>query len=197
MIHSPYPLILASSSSFRQHQLAKLKIPFQIAIPEFDETPIPQELPIDMAIRLAEGKARSVMQNFPHALIIGADQVAECRGQILGKPLSLDKAILMLQQCSGQKMIFYSALTLLNTDTQTCHRYIDKTTVTMRQLTKQQIMCYLKHEPDALYCAGSAKSEGLGALLIERIDSQDPNALIGLPIFQLINFLLKEGCSLL
>lgn len=131
------------------------------------------------------------------ALIIGADQVAYCNGKQLGKPMSVAKAQQMLKELSGQRIEFYSALCLLNTATGKLHNHVDHTTVTMRVLSAEQISRYLEREPDAIYCAGAAKSEGLGAALLTRIDSTDPNALIGLPLFRLVDFLNTEGVHLL
>ncbi len=191
------PLILGSSSVFRQQQLDRLGLPFQTARPDFDETPQAGEHPADTALRLAVGKARSLSPAFPQALIIGADQVAFCRHRQLGKPMDVAKAQQMLTELSGQRIEFYSALCLLNTATNKLHTHVDTTTVTMRTLSSRQIDRYLSREPDAVYCAGAAKSEGLGAALLERIDSSDPNALIGLPIFRLIDFLQAEGIDIL
>lgn len=190
------PIILGSSSLFRQQQLRTLNLPFQATNPQFDETPLPGESAPDTAVRLAEGKARSLTTQFPNALIIGADQVAWCHHQQLGKPLTIAKAQQMLRQLSGQSVQFFSALVLLNSAENRIHRHVDVTTVTMRPLTEAQIDRYLRIEPDALHCAGAAKSEGLGALLIQCIDSTDPHALIGLPIFRLVDFLSAEGVTL-
>lgn len=191
------PLVLGSSSVFRQQQLRQLCLPFQAACPVFDEAPLPGEAAADTALRLAEGKARSLAARFADALIIGADQVASCDGVQLGKPQTVAKAQQMLRQMSGREVVFYSALVLLNVAEQRLHRHVDITRVTMRPLADAQIAHYLALEPDALHCAGAAKSEGLGALLIERIDSSDPHALIGLPLFKLVDFLLAEGQVLL
>ncbi|MDO5638523.1 MAG: nucleoside triphosphate pyrophosphatase [Neisseria sp.] len=191
------PLILGSSSVFRQQQLRTLGLPFQTASPDFDETPIRGESAETTALRLAVGKARSLVARFPHALIIGADQVACCNGQQLGKPMSVAKAQQMLAELSGQTIEFYSAVCLLNTASDGLHSHVDHTVVTMRSLSSGQIRRYLEREPDAVYCAGAAKSEGLGAALLQRIDSSDPNALIGLPIFRLIDFLQAEGLAIL
>ena len=186
-------LILGSTSRFRQQQLQLLQVPFQAAAPQFDEAPLPNEAAPDTALRLAEGKARSLAAAYPDALIIGADQVAWCGERQLGKPQTVAKAQQMLAETSGQTLVFYSALVLLNTRNGRCQRHVDVTTVTMRRLTEAQISRYLALEPDAVHCAGGAKSEGLGAVLIERIDSSDPHALIGLPMFKLVDFLQAEG----
>ena len=191
------PIVLASSSLFRQQQLAKLGLQFDTAAPDCDEMPLPGEVPRQTAERLAEAKARALVACFPQHLIIGADQVACCNGQQLGKPMDVAKAQQMLAETAGQELHFYSALCVLNTFSGSLHRHVDTTTVKMRPLTAQQIARYLEREPDAVYCAGGAKSEGLGGALIERIDSSDPNALIGLPIFRLIDFLQAEGVAVL
>lgn len=190
-------IILASTSVTRKAQLEKLGIPFSTQSPICDETPIIGEFASETALRLAQSKAQSLRSQNPNTLIIGADQVALLNGIQLGKPMSVGLARVMLANMSGQTIEFYSALSLLNTDTRTIHTHVDLTCVTLRSLTKEQIDRYLEKEPDAIYCAGAAKSEGLGASLIERIDSVDPNALLGLPIFKLVEFLQKEGISVL
>ena len=191
------PLILASSSVFRRAQLEKLGIPFESAVPDFDETPADGEHAQDTALRLATGKARSLAARFPRALIIGADQVAYCNDRQLGKPMSVANAQQMLAELSGQRIEFFSAVCLLNTISDRLYTHVDHTVVTMRTLSSTQIRRYLEREPDAIYCAGAAKSEGLGAALLQRIDSSDPNALIGLPIFRLLDFLAAEGVEIL
>ncbi|MDO4998405.1 MAG: nucleoside triphosphate pyrophosphatase [Neisseria sp.] len=191
------PLILGSSSVFRQQQLSRLDLPFHVAKPDFDETPQAGETAADTALRLAIGKARSLQTAFPAALIIGADQVAFCQNRQLGKPMSVAKAQQMLQEMSGQTLHFYSALCVFNSQTGAIHSHVDITQVKMRVLSETQIANYLAREPDAIYCAGAAKSEGLGMALIERIDSSDPNALIGLPMLRLIDFLSAEGVDIL
>ncbi|KLT72702.1 septum formation inhibitor Maf [Neisseria arctica] len=187
------PIILGSTSIFRRQQLETLGLYFEIAKPECDETPLSGETPETTALRLAKNKAYSLAGKFPKALIIGADQVAYCNGRQLGKPMSVAKAQQMLKELSGQHIDFYSALCLLNTATGKLHSYVDHTTVTMRVLSSEQISRYLEREPDAIYCAGAAKSEGLGAALLSRIETTDPNALIGLPLFRLVDFLNTEG----
>lgn len=191
------PIILGSSSVFRRQQLERLGLPFQTAAPDFDETPIPGETAAETALRLAVGKARSLADRFPAALIIGADQVAWCGGRQLGKPMSVANAQQMLTELSGQRIEFYSAICLLNSFSDGLQCHVDTTVVTMRQLSAEQISRYLAREPDALYCAGAAKSEGLGSTLLEKVESSDPNALIGLPLFRLIDFLQREGVSLI
>ncbi|HFC8543359.1 Maf family protein [Neisseria weaveri] len=196
-MNTQLPLILGSSSVFRQQQLARLGLDFQTASPDCDETPLPNESAEETALRLAVGKAQSLAARFPQALIIGADQVAWCHNRQLGKPMDVAKAQQMLQELSGNDIEFYSALCLLNTATGRMHTHVDKTVVRMRALTHKQMTAYLQREPDAVYCAGAAKSEGLGAALLQHIHSSDPNALIGLPIFRLIDFLQQEGVDIL
>ncbi|MCP1659921.1 Maf family protein [Neisseria perflava] len=191
------PLVLGSSSVFRHAQLERLGVAFQTASPDFDETPVAGESAEQTALRLASGKAQSLAAQFPRALIIGADQVAWCNNQQLGKPMSVAKAQQMLAELSGQRIEFCSAIVLLNTVSGHLQQHVDKTVVTMRTLSAEQIRRYLEREPDAVYCAGAAKSEGLGAALLEKIDSSDPNALIGLPVFRLIDFLKNEGVAVL
>lgn len=191
------PLVLGSGSVFRKSQLAHLGLAFQTATPDFDETPVAGESAHDTALRLAAGKAQSLAPRFPDALIIGADQVAWCNQRQLGKPMNVADAQQMLAGLSGKRIEFYSAIVLLNTASGHMQQHVDYTAVTMRELTDAQIRRYLEREPDAVYCAGAAKSEGLGAALLERIDSTDPNALIGLPIFKLVEFLHNEGLEIL
>ncbi|RPD86779.1 septum formation protein Maf [Neisseria weixii] len=191
------PLILGSRSVFRREQLVRLGLVFQTASPDIDETPIEGEHAQSTALRLAAGKARSLVAQFPNALIIGADQVAWCNQCQLGKPMNVANAQQMLTALSGKRIEFYSAIVLLNTVSGRMQQHVDHTVVTMRELTEMQIRRYLEREPDAVYCAGAAKSEGLGAALLAKIDSTDPNALIGLPIFRLIDFLNNEGVEVL
>ena len=187
------PVILGSSSVFRAQQLERLGVGFTVAKPVFDETPLAEESAADTALRLAVGKAQSLAVRFPAHLIIGADQVAFCNGEQLGKPMDAANAQRMLERLSGRRILFYSALCLLNTRSGSLKTHVDETTVQMRTLSAVQIARYLAREPDAVYCAGAAKSEGLGAALLERIVSSDPNALIGLPVFKLVEFLQDEG----
>lgn len=190
-------VILASTSVFRQQQLRTLGVPFETAKPDFDETPLPNEIPQDTAHRLAEGKARSLSARFPAHLIIGADQVAFCNGRQLGKPMNAANARAMLAELSGRRIVFYSALCLLDTASGYLKSHVDTTIVQMRRLNDEQIDRYLEREPDAVYCAGAAKSEGLGAALLQRVDSSDPHALIGLPVFKLVDFLTEAGVRII
>jgi septum formation protein len=190
-------IILASTSRYRQEIIARLGLPFTAVPPVCDETPLPGESALDTAVRLARSKARSLAANYPNALIIGSDQVALLDGQQIGKPGSFENGVAMLQWMSGRTVVFHSALALYNTASGRLQETVGITRVTLRQLTEQQIRNYLTREPDALHCAGSAKSEGLGGALLEKVESDDPNALIGVPLFQLISMLNAEGVEIL
>jgi septum formation protein len=190
-------IILASTSRYRQEIIARLGLPFTAVPPVCDETPLPGESALDTAVLLARSKAQSLAADYPDALIIGSDQVALLDGQQIGKPGSFDKGVAMLQWMSGRTVVFHSALALYNTASGRLQETVGITRVTLRQLTEQQIRNYLTREPDALHCAGSAKSEGLGGALLEKVESDDPNALIGVPLFQLISMLNAEGVEIL
>ncbi|MDF0606021.1 Maf family nucleotide pyrophosphatase [Neisseriaceae bacterium TC5R-5] len=196
---APHPLsiVLASTSPYRQEMLTRLNLPFVTAAPNCDETPLEHESALATAQRLARGKAQSLASEYPQALIIGCDQVALLDGQQIGKPRSLEHAVQMLQWMSGRTVIFHSALALYNSGSGRWQESVASSHVTFRQLSEAQIRYYLEHEPDALHCAGSAKSEGLGGALLAKVEADDPNALIGLPLFQLVDMLSKEGVDIL
>ena len=186
------PLVLASASIYRSELLRRLQIPFQIAVPDIDETPLPSENAMQTARRLALGKARAVAIRYPDALIIGSDQVAVLGEQRLGKPLTHENAVRQLQAMRGHSVIFYTALTLLNTRSNEAQTDVAENCVTFRQFSDDEIESYLlKEQP--YHCAGSAKAEGLGIALISRMEGDDPNALIGLPLIQLVSMLRKQG----
>jgi septum formation protein len=185
-------LILASSSKFRREVLRKLEIPFNSISPKVDETPLPDEKPFQTALRLSQDKARKIGKKHPHALIIGCDQVATLDGVQLGKPLNHTNATKQLQLMRGREVTFHSALCLYNATTGNMQADVVPYLVRFRQLTDEQIERYLtKDQP--YDCAGSAKSEGLGIVLIERMVGEDPNALIGLPLIKLVTMLQNEG----
>ncbi|WP_028461025.1 Maf family protein [Nitrosomonas cryotolerans] len=188
-------LILGSSSIYRQELLRRLEIPFVTASPEIDETPLPSEIPERTAVRLAETKARAVARTYTDALIIGADQVAVLDGIRLGKPLSHANATKQLQFMRGKKVVFYTALSLLNSRSDYMQTRVVPYYVKFRQLSDQQIENYLTRE-QPYHCAGSAKSEGLGIVLIESMTGDDPNALIGLPLIALVGMLAQEGIDI-
>jgi len=188
-------IILASSSVYRKELLQRLQIPFETLSPHVDETPLPSELAQDTALRLAELKTRTVAKIYPQALIIGSDQVALLDSIYLGKPMNHDNAVMQLRSMSGRKVIFYTALCLLNSATNRLQSRLIAYQIKFRQLSDQQIENYLlKEQP--YHCAGSAKSEGLGIALIESMHGEDPNALIGLPLIALVDMLTEEGVEL-
>jgi septum formation protein len=189
-------LILASSSEFRRELLQKLEIPFRSISPRVDETPLDGEKPHETALRLAQVKARKIGDEYPHALVIGCDQVATLDGEQLGKPLNHINATKQLQKMRGREVTFHSALCLYNAATSNMQAEVVPYLVRFRNLTDEQIENYLNKE-QPYQCAGSAKSEGLGIALIERMIGEDPNALIGLPLIKLINMLQNENISVL
>ena len=188
------PLVLASTSPFRRELLARLGLPFQVANPETDESPLPGETPEALALRLSEAKARAVASRFPGALIIGSDQVAVCEGEIFGKPGNHARAVQQLQRLRGRTVNFFTGLCLLDTRDQQAHLRGIPTLVTLRNLSDAEIEAYLQREP-AYNCAGAAKSEGLGIALIARLEGSDPNALVGLPLIALCAMLRQAGMN--
>lgn len=185
-------LILASTSPYRRELLTRLKMPFEVCSPEVDETPLAAEAPEQTAYRLAIAKAKAPAKDFPDALIIGSDQVATLDGLQLGKPHTHDNAVKQLSMMRGRSVVFHTALCLYNSRTGNTHARTIPFTVHFRKLSDAQIEHYLvKEQP--YNCAGSAKSEGLGIALIEKMSGDDPNALIGLPLIALIEMLEKEG----
>lgn len=190
------PLVLASTSIYRSQLLSTLQIPFQTASPNVDETPLPGETAQQTSIRLSQLKAQAVAQHYPDALIIGSDQVALLKGQQLGKPMTHENAVRQLRAMRGNTVTFYTALTLLNSRDGTMQSELSETQVDYRQLSDEEIERYLNKE-QPYHCAGSAKTEGLGIALISRIQGEDPNALIGLPLINLIRMLTKQCISVL
>ena len=189
-------LILASSSEYRRQLLQKLLIPFNSISPKIDETAQTGEKPHQTALRLAQAKAKKIAAEYPHALVIGCDQVATLDGEQLGKPLNHNNATTQLQMMRGREVTFHSALCLYNAATGNMQAEIVPYLVRFRPLTDEQIENYLTKE-QPYHCAGSAKSEGLGIALMERMIGEDPNALIGLPLIKLISMLNNEGVSVI
>lgn len=189
-------LILASSSIYRRELLTHLQIPFSCISPDVDETPLPNELPQQTALRLAQEKAKKVGATYTDALIIGCDQVATLDNQQLGKPLNHDNATRQLRMMRGREVTFHSALCLYNANTGNMQAEVVPYVVKFRNLTDAQIESYLlKEQP--YHCAGSAKSEGLGIAIIEKMIGEDPNALIGLPMIALVTMLQNEGLAVI
>ena len=188
------PLILASTSPFRRELLQRLGIDFSTAAPDIDESAHPGEKPSELVRRLSEAKARAIGAS-RQGLIIGSDQVATTGDDILGKPGSHEKAVEQLQYLSGKSVCFYTGLCLLNTETDTARVEVVPYTVLFRQLDDSQIENYLRAD-EPYNCAGSFKSEGLGITLFERMQGDDPSALIGLPLIQLTTLLREAGITL-
>lgn len=189
-------LVLASTSPFRRELLTRLGIPFEVAAPEVDETPLPGETPDATAQRLSLSKARAVAERFPDALIIGSDQVALLDGVQLGKPGSHEKAVEQLRSMRGKTLEFHTALTLLNARTGSVQTANVPVRLVMRSYTDAQIEAYLKKD-QPYNCCGSARSESLGIALIARYETEDPNALVGLPLIRLTEMLANEGLDVL
>ena len=184
------PLILASTSVYRRELLQRLRIPFEVISPKVDETPLAGESTLDLALRLANAKAAAVAKEHPHAWVIGSDQVADLCGAAIGKPGNFERALAQLQLMRGQTVTFYTALCLMKSDVQTTLNV--PTEVTFRKLPDDVLESYLLAE-EPYDCAGSAKSEGLGISLLESIKSDDPTALIGLPLIALTGLLRDAG----
>jgi septum formation protein len=189
-------LILASTSRYRRELLSRLHIPFEVVSPDVDETPLSNETPSATALRLSVLKAQAAASQFPDALIIGSDQVLMLDSEQLGKPGNYENAFAQLKKMQGRAMVFHTALTLLNSKTGRTQTRDVPTVVHIRKLTDAQIEAYLKKE-QPYDCAGAAKSESLGIALMERMDSPDPTALIGLPLMTLTEMLMNEGVDVL
>lgn len=190
------PIVLASTSVYRSQLLSTLQLQFQTASPNIDETPAVGESAKQTALRLSRQKAQAVAQHFPNALIIGSDQVALLAEQQLGKPLTHDNAVRQLRAMRGRTVDFFTAVSLLNAQTNVMQTAVAETKVSFRNLSDEEIERYLRKE-QPYHCAGSAKSEGLGIALIKRIEGDDPNALIGLPLIVLVDMLKKQGVDIL
>ena len=196
----PPRLILASSSRYRRELLERLRVPFDVVVPAVDETPQPGETPEATALRLSEAKARAVAARLPageHALlVIGSDQVATYDGLQIGKPGSHDKALAQLQAMRGREVLFHSALCLFDSRDNSAQTLDVVTTVRFRNLPDVKLDAYLRAETP-YDVAGSAKSEGLRIALLDAIESDDPTALVGLPLIALSRMLLAAGFPLL
>lgn len=191
-------LVLASTSAPRKALLSRLELPFVCVAPEIDETPLPGEGVVDLVGRLSQAKAQSplVLAQYSDALVIGCDQLAECGEQILGKPLNYGRAFEQLSLCSGTSVTFHSGLCLFNTATGACQVVVEPTVVVYRVLSEVEIKAYLERARP-YQCAGAMLSEGLAVGLVERIESADPNALMGLPLIKLAGLLRNQGVNLI
>ena len=189
-------LVLGSTSRYRRELLQRLQIPFEVAAPDVDETPQAGETPRALAQRLAQAKAMAVARLFPHAVVIGSDQVADLKGMPLGKPGAHEKAVAQLRQMRGQTVVFQTAVSVVCLESGFEQNSLAAVKVTFRDLTDNEIENYLRAE-QPYDCAGSAKSEGLGIALLASIDSDDPTALVGLPLIRTCQMIRAAGIPLL
>ena len=192
---APRALVLGSTSRYRSELMSRLGLPFTVDAPQVDETPRPDESPRALAWRLAEAKAREVARRHPTAIVIGADQVADLDGEPLGKPGTHERARAQLQRMRGHSVIFQTALSVVCTATDFAQTDLAAVEVRFRALTDDEIERYLRAE-QPYDCAGSAKSEGLGITLLDAIHSDDPTALVGLPLIRTARLLRAAGLTL-
>ena len=188
-------LILGSTSPYRRELLERLRLPFEVQRPEVDETPMNGETPVALAQRLAMAKAQAVAQRFPQAIVIGSDQVADLHGEPLGKPGTHANAVAQLQRMRGQTVVFQTAVAVVCKATGFAQCELAQVKVVFRDFSDESMQSYL-HAEQPYDCAGSAKSEGLGIVLLARIDNQDPTALVGLPLLLTCRLLRAAGMPL-
>jgi len=196
MLTLPPPLILGSTSRYRRELLERLRLPFLVEAPQVDETPLPGEAPAALAQRLALAKARAVATLHPRAVVIGSDQVADLDGRPLGKPGNHERAVAQLRLLSGRQAIFHTAVAVVRADTSFEEVALAPVTVRFRALSAEEIEHYLRLE-EPYDCAGSAKCETLGIALLEAIESDDPTALVGLPLIRTCRMLREAGIDVL
>jgi len=189
-------LVLGSSSSYRRTLLERLRLPFEVAVPRVGEELIAGETLASAALRLAEDKARAAASAYRNALVIGCDQIANCEGFALGKPGTRERAIAQLARMSGRTVVFHTGVALVDAASGRCSRRLVDVVSTFRRLTHDEIVAYVDRE-EPFDCAGSVRSEALGIALFEKITSDDPTALIGLPLIALTDLLRAEGVSVL
>lgn len=189
-------LILGSSSPFRAALLQKIGLEFITASPDIDETQLDNEQPEELVQRLSEQKAKKIAESYPNALIIGSDQVAVLNGNVLGKPGNHENAMAQLMAASGNTVQFLTGLALFNSQSGHMQSLVEPFEVSFKALSEQQIDFYLRQE-QPYQCAGSFKSEGFGISLFSKLNGDDPNSLIGLPLIKLINMLKVEGIDVL
>ena len=185
-------LVLASTSQYRRRLLERLRLPFDVVAPGVDETPAPGETPAQLTLRLAIAKARAVGSGHPEALVIGSDQVAVLDGEALSKPETHERAVAQLQRMRGRRVEFLTALAVHCEATAKTVSRVVRYAVEFRSFTDRQLEDYLRTE-QPYDCAGSAKADGLGIALIRRMEGDDPNALIGLPLIALVELLAEHG----
>lgn len=190
------PLVLGSTSPYRRELLGRLGLPFEVAAPGVDEAALPGERPAQTALRLAEAKARAVAARYGDALVIGSDQVADCDGTPVGKPGDRQRAIAQLRRLSGRTVVFHTGVALVDARSGRCRSDLVDVASTFRVLDDADIAAYLDREAP-WDCAGSVRSEGIGIALFERIASDDPTALVGLPLIAVARMLRAEGVDVL
>lgn len=188
----PPTLILASSSRYRRELLERLHLPFEVMAPEVDESSLPQETPPALALRLALAKARAVAAQRPDAIVIGSDQVADLQGDAIGKPGSHERAVLQLRRMRGQQVWFHTAVAVVRANDGFEQAALSRVSVVFRKLCDAEIENYLRIE-QPYDCAGSAKCETLGIALLSAIESDDPTALVGLPLIRTCELLRLAG----
>ncbi|MBK1688184.1 Maf family nucleotide pyrophosphatase [Rubrivivax gelatinosus] len=186
------PLILGSTSRYRRELLERLRLPFSVVAPQVDETPNPGETPAALALRLALAKAQAVAAAHPQAIVIGSDQVADLGGEPIGKPGTHERALGQLRRMSGNEVVFQTAVAVARADTGFARVLLAPVRVRFRALGDDEIERYLNAERP-YDCAGSAKSEGLGIALLDAIESDDPTALVGLPLIRTCALLREAG----
>lgn len=189
-------LVLASSSTYRHALLKKLQIDFLTDIPDVDETPLANEMPASLALRLCRLKALKLSDKYLEHLIIGSDQVVCLEATQLCKPGSRENSIAQLNLISGKKVNFFTSVGVVNSKTGEFYSDLDQCAVYFKTLNQRQIESYVEKE-SVINCAGAFKSEGLGITLIEKIQGEDPNALVGLPLIKLVNLLAKFNYPIL
>ena len=189
-------VILGSTSRYRRELMNRLQLPFEVQAPDVDETPRPDETPRALAERLALEKAHAVAARFPEAVVIGSDQVADLAGEALGKPGDHERATAQLRKMRGQTLVFQTAVAVVCHATGFARSDLASIRVAFRDLSDDAIERYLRAE-QPYDCAGSAKSEGLGIALLDAIDSDDPSALVGLPLIRTCRMLRAAGIDLL
>jgi septum formation protein len=188
-------LVLASTSPYRRQLLERFGQRFTVAAPDVDESPLPGETPIDLVNRLARDKAEVVARRSPKSIVIGSDQLALLGREVLGKPGNPERCIEQLKAASGQRLTFHTAVHVIRSDSGSNESHLDVTTVHFRKLGDDEIARYVARERP-VNCAGGFKAEALGISLFERIESQDPTALIGLPLIWLSGALRRAGMAL-
>ncbi|MDC9581560.1 Maf family protein [Xenorhabdus sp. PR6a] len=188
------PIVLSSTSEYRRLLLKKLGLPFTCVSPNIDESPLENESPKQLVMRLSQAKASALQCECSSHLIIASDQICVLDGKITGKPHNFENALLQLKKASGKCITFYTGITLLNSKTNVVDTRCELFHVYFRDLSETEIIHYLNKE-QPFNCAGSFKSEGLGITLFEKLDGKDPNTLIGLPLITLTEMLIRQGIN--